>query len=485
MKFMSRRFSFRPAFMRVVFSGLLAGVLTATISAQSVADVDALVSKVVQGKAIPAAGVAIVRDGKLVLAKGYGTADVESGLAAGENTPFQLASVTKQFTATAIMTLVEDGKLTLNDTLGKHLPDVPAKWSGVTVRQLLNQVSGIPNYTAGTQLVQDKNYTKAEILGLVREAPPAFEPGTNWQYSNTNYFLLGMIIEKVSGKTYADFMRDRIFKPLGMSSTLVNSSGLKINNAAVGHKLEGGVWKRQTHDNPSQPWAAGAIVSTPADMAKWAIAQGDNKLLKKASWDEVWASGKLADGKPTGYGFGWRMENAGETGFLSHGGGIAGFNTYIARFPNDNLSVVVLANTNTRLAQELTMDIAGLYLPKLGTFLAAQRAAKTAGPIADTDPDTTRFLRSSFEQMVTGDISPDLFNEQMQKLLFPDRVKDLKGPLGGQGAIKSFELMKAADNAGTKTRSYRITFEGGLKLIGNFTIDAHGKIAGAGFRPEQ
>src|ERR1043165_991913 len=158
----------------------LAAALAISASAQTPADVDPVVQKAIDAKKVPAAGVAIVRDGKIILAKGYGMADVEAGTAATENTAFEIASVTKQFTAAGVMLLVEGGKLKLDDPLGKYLTDVPAKWSGVTIRQLLNQVSGIPNYTAGGKLVNDKVYTHAEILGLVKDVPPAFEPGTKW-----------------------------------------------------------------------------------------------------------------------------------------------------------------------------------------------------------------------------------------------------------------------------------------------------------------
>ncbi|HVF47737.1 MAG TPA: serine hydrolase, partial [Pyrinomonadaceae bacterium] len=205
----------------------------------------------------------------------------------------------------------------------------------------------------------------------------------------------------------------------------------------------------------------------------------------KASWDEIWTWPKLPDGKTSNYGFGWGTVNVGETTYVSHGGGIAGFNSFIARFPNENLTVFVVANTNSRLIQPMAIDIAGLYLPKVGAVLAAQRAAKNAPPIADTDPETTKFLRSAFEKMVTGEISADLFDAAMQKALFPDRVKELKGPLGGQGAIKAFELMRAENNAEAKVRVYRITFESGLRVNAHFALDPQGKISGAGFRPEQ
>jgi D-alanyl-D-alanine carboxypeptidase len=475
----------RSVFVRTFSASVLLALAVVGAISQSVADIDAIVQKAVTEKAVPSAAVAVVKDGKVVLAKAYGSADTSANVTADENTLYQLASVTKQFTATAIMMLAEEGKLSVNDTLGKHLPDVPAAWRGVTIRQMMNQVSGIPSYTEGGKLVSEKTYTSAEILGLVKDTPMLFAPGERFHYSNTNYYLLGMIIEKASGKSYADFMKDRIFKPLGMTSTAVNTSGLKLKNAALGHANERGTWTRRNPDNPSQPWAAGAIVSSAADMAKWAAAQGDGKLLKKASWDEMWSVAKLTDGKPSNYGFGWSGGDMGGERFWQHGGSIAGFQSTIMRFPDANLSVVVLANTNGRAPELLSAEIAGLYIPKVSTFVAAQRAAANAKPIEDTDPETTKFLRASFEKMITAEISPDVFDEKFRAMLFPDRIKELGTRLAGQGAIKSFELMRAENTDAGKRRSYRITFENGLRLSGNFAIDAQGKIAGAGFRPEQ
>jgi CubicO group peptidase (beta-lactamase class C family) len=460
--------------------------ITAHAWGQTTADVDAVVQTAVSLRNIPAAGVAVVRDGKVVLAKGYGSADIEGSMAANENTAFQIASVTKQFTAAGILLLVEDGKLKLDDPLGNYVSDVPEKWRGITIRQLLNQVSGIPNYTAGGKLVNDKNYAKAEIIGLVKDVPVRFEPGSRWEYSNTNYFLLGMVIEKVSGKSYPEYMRERIFKPLDMNATVINTSGLKIKNAAMGYDLKVDKWVRARLDDPSQPFAAGAIVSTSADMAKWAIAVSDGKLLKKTSWDEAFESGKLADGKPTNYGFGWEIGKIGEAAYLAHSGGIPGFGSYHVRFPAENLSVVVLTNTGGR-ATSLALDVAGVYLPKVAAAVAAQKAAqeaaRNAAPIADTEPDTTKFLRTVFEGMLKGEGDPSNFSAEFQKFLFPDRIKQLQGPFGGQ-SLKSFDLMTAESADGVKRRQYRGTFESGMKIRVVFTIDAQGKISGTNVRPE-
>lgn len=468
----------------VALAVLTAGALSVTAQPGQQPHVDSIVQRSIDAKQIPAAGIAVVRDGKVVLAKGYGAAGVETQTLANEDTAFQIASLTKQLTATGILLLAEDGKITLEDTLGKYVPDVAAHWSAITIRQLLNQVSGIQNYTATGKLVNDKNYTKTELLGLVRDLPANFEPGTKWEYSNTNYFLLGMVIEKIAGRSYPDFMKDRIFKPLGMSSTIVNTSGSQIKNAAIGYELASDKWQRAKLDDPSQPFAAGAIVSTPVDMAKWAAAVSEGKLLTRASWDEAFASGKLADGKSTGYGFGWQMGRIGETSYLGHGGGIAGFGSYHVRFPADNLSVVVLVNTASRIPQQLALEIAGLYLPKVGAVIAAQNAARNAGAIADADPETTKFLRGVFDGMLRGEGDPALFSTEMQKIMFPDNIKQLKGPLGSQGPVKTFELLTAENTNGTKRRVYRATFESGLKVRVNFTLDSEGKITGANVRPE-
>lgn len=471
---------------KVLTAALLTMIAAAGVSAQTMADVDNVVQKVIDSKAIPGAGVAVVRDGKVLFTKGYGVADADAGTPVTVNTGFQIASVTKQFTAAGILLLAEKDKLKLDDPVGNYVSNLPAKWNVVTIRQLLNQVSGLPNYTAGGKLVNTKAYTHDEIIDLVRETPMSFEPGTRWEYSNTNYFLLGMVIEKVSGKSYPDFMRDRIFKPLGMDSTLVNTSGLVIKSAAIGYAPDKGKW-RKVSDDPSQPYAAGAIVSTPVDMAKWTLAVTQGKLLKKTSWDEALASGKTSDGKPTNYGFGWSLGKLGDVPYIAHSGGIAGFGAYHVRFPADNLSVVVMTNAGGPSAQ-IANDIAGLYLPNVASALAAEakarEAARNVAAIEDKDPENTKFLRGVFEGMLRGEGDPALFSADFQKVLFPDRITQLKGPLGSQGPIKSFELLTDETADGNKLRRYRVTLESGMKVRVLFTLDPQGKIAGTGVRPE-
>ena len=477
----------RKLFSRICFVALLTACVSALGFGQTMAEVDVVVQKAIDAKVIPGAGVAVVRDGKVLFTKGYGYRDVDAGTPVTVDTGFQIASVTKQFTAAGIMLLVEKGKVKLDEPVGKYVANLPAKWNVVTIRQLLNQVSGIPNYNAGNRLDPNKVYTKAEIIDLMRDVPMTFEPGTRWEYSNTNYFLLGLVIEKASGKPYADFMHERIFKPLDMRSTYVNSKGLTAKYAASGYSMVQGKWQRAEIGDPGLPYAAGAIVSTPVDMAKWAAAVAEGKLLKKTSWDEAFTPAKTADGRTTNYGFGWNTGSLGEVPFIAHSGGIQGFGAYHVRFPNDNLSVVVMTNT-VGTSTQIANDIAGVYLPKVAAALAAEakarEAARSAAAIEDADPETTKFLRGVFEGMLRGEGDPAIFSADMQKMLFPERIKQLKGPLGSQGPIKAFELVSAENTANTKSRRYRITFESGLKVRGNFVIDAEGKISSAGFGRE-
>lgn len=459
---------------------ILTGVFS--VSAQTVSDVDSVVQKLIESKQIPGAAVAVVRDGKVVLTKGYGAENMETKTPADENTVYEIASVTKQFTAAGIVLLVEDGKIKLDDTLGKYLNDVPESWKAITIRQILNQVSGIPNYTATGKIQIEKKYAPKEILQMVADMPLGFAPGTRWEYSNTNYFLLGLVIEKASGKTYEEFMKERIFKPLGMNSTQINTSGLKIEKKAVSYRIEKAGWEKDFNADPSQPFAAGAIVTTAADMAKWESALSNEKLLKKSSWNEIWTPAKLADGKTTDYGFGWQISKLGETNYVEHNGGIPGYSSEILHFPNDDLSIAVMVNAGTPATKKLAYQIAGLYLPKFGAAVA-EREKKENTAIADKDEETTEFLRETFEKMIAGTVDQNLFTPDMQKLLFPGRVAELKSFLGSQGRIKSFDLVEDNSNENLKRRTYRISFDR-LKLRVNFAVNEEGKIAGVNLRPE-
>ena len=242
-----------------------------TTSRSTTDGVDAFVQGLMQKRHIPGVSVAVVHDGSVVLEKGYGLANLELGVPATENTVYQLASVTKTFTATAVMMLVQEGKLALDDKITERLPDLPTAWQKVTIRHLLSHTSGIKSYTSVRDFhkTSRKDYAQRELLDLVAKEPLEFTPGEKWNYSNTGYFLLGMLIEKVGGKPYGEFMAERIFKPLNMAHTRANDLRAIIPNRAQGYEWNGKELRNGEYVSPSQPFAAGMLVSNVSDLVKW------------------------------------------------------------------------------------------------------------------------------------------------------------------------------------------------------------------------
>lgn len=471
---------------RPTFATLLLGLCAATIAHAQVTPtapppsaeaVDTVVLELMKRRHVPGVSLAVVRDGEVVLAKGYGLADVELDAPATPDTVYQLASVTKTFTAAAVMLLVRDGKLALDDKIGDRLADLPEAWRPVTVRQLLSHTSGIKSYTSveGFHKTTRKDYAPREILDLVAKAPLEFPPGEKWNYSNTGYFLLGMLIEKASGQTYSAFMADRVFKPLGMGRTRTNDLKAVIPGRALGYAFNGRELENGEYTSPTQPFAAGMLVSTVVDLAKWDAALAEGTLLDAATLQQMWAPTKLAGGEEAGYGFGWQVSKTGERRSVSHGGGIPGFSTELLRYPDDRLTVIVLTNLEGGHSESIAKGVAGLYVPEL--------AKKPAVAIADADPETTARLRGFFEQAAKGEVDPALFTEEAGKVLIP-KIKGSQDKLASLGALKTFELLERKDSDDGRSLEYRAVFENET-LRAPFSLDKDGKIRGVMIRPEE
>jgi CubicO group peptidase (beta-lactamase class C family) len=447
----------------------------------SESDIAELVQKTLSQRNIPGVSVAVVRDGKTILTRGYGLANVETKAPATEQTAYQLASVTKQFTAAGVLLLVEEGKIKLDEPFVTYLPDLPAawkeRWKEVRIRHLLNHTSGIESYTSLPDFgkTMRKDYTHRELIGLVADKPLRWKPGEKWDYNNTGYYLLGMVIEKVSGKSYNDFLTERIFQPLGMKDTRVNDLQAVIPNRATGYGMGPKGLRNGEYTSPTQPYAAGALISTVADMAKWAEAVDAGKILKAESWKEAWTPTKLADGKTEGYGFGWSLGTANGHPTISHGGGIPGFSTNILRLPADKLTVVVLTNLEGADSGSLSRKIAALYVPD-----SADSALK---PIADPDPMLTKRLRVIVENAAKGEAKESDFAPEMWKALYPDRLQQGKAALSQLGELKSFELLVRQEGDDLLRLGYRATF-GTTPMRVSVGLTKEGKIAGMGFRPE-
>jgi len=298
----------------------------------------------------PGAAVLIARDGKMLLEKSYGLARIEMPVSIRPDTRFRIGSITKQFTAAAILKLAERGKLNVNDPISKYIPDWPSGHE-VTLRLLLNHSSGIHNFTAkaGFQANVTKAITLDTLVSSFKNDPYDFAPGDKFRYSNSGYVLLGFIIEKVSGQPYDAFLRKTFFEPLGMTNTGVYPPGTPLVNEAIGYSYENGTVRRSVNWDMSNVPAAGNLYSTARDLFLWNEALFAGKILSTANARAAFTVGVLAGDDPTrpediGYGYGWTMDRLSGVREISHGGELAGFGSYLLRLPDYHLTVVVLLN---------------------------------------------------------------------------------------------------------------------------------------------
>jgi CubicO group peptidase (beta-lactamase class C family) len=294
----------------------------------------------------PGAAVLVTVDGRPVLKKGYGLADQETGAKITPDTVFRIASVTKQFTAVAVLQLVQQGRISLDDPLSKYVPEFNTHGKTVTIEHLLSHTSGIPSYTAteGYFDGMSRDMTPAGILALVADKPLDFEPGSRFDYSNTNYVLLGMIIEKASGQTYAEYIESHIARPLGLASTRYSRGDAESPRHARGYERDdSGKWVRARPLSMTQPYAAGAIESTVADLAKWTQALTDGKAVDPKLLERAWTPLKPAD-SPSEYGYGWFIRTDAGERWIGHNGGINGFQSSAVWIPEKKVFVAILRN---------------------------------------------------------------------------------------------------------------------------------------------
>jgi len=312
---------------------------------------------------IPGLALLVTRDGKIVHSEGFGLANVELQVPVKPETIFQSGSVGKQFSATAVMMLVEAGKIGLDDSLAKYFPDSPASWKNVTVRELLSHTGGFGDYPKNFNFRKD--WTEPQLLKLVESIPLAYPPGTKWEYSNLGYLTLGILIHRVSGEFYGDFLQQRIFQPLGMLATRIISEADIVPNRAAGYRLLKGELKNQEWVAPAMNTTAdGSLYFSIVDLSNWDAALYEGKLLKRSSFDLMWTPVKLKNGQPNkaGYGFGWFIEQRNGHRCIHHDGSWQGFETAIDRYVDDHLSVVALTNLAGAKPGEITKHVAEMYL---------------------------------------------------------------------------------------------------------------------------
>ena len=325
--------------------------------------VDAFVGAEIRERRIPGLALAVLRDGKVVKGQGYGLANVELNVAVKPETVFQTGSVGKQFAATAVMMLVEEGKVSLEDPLSKYFKDAPKTWDNVTVRELLSHTAGFGDYPEKFDFRKD--WTEDELLKLVESLPLSYEPGTKWSYSNLGFLTLGILIHRVTGEFYGDFLQQRIFHPLEMNSTRIISEADIVPNRSAGYRLVKGELKNQEWVAPMvNTTADGSLYFSVLDLAKWDAALYTDKLLTKSSLDQMWTIAKLKDGQPNKghYGFGWFVDDRHGHRCIHHDGAWQGFQTAIDRYVDDQLTVVALSNLSGAEPGKITQHVAEMYL---------------------------------------------------------------------------------------------------------------------------
>ena len=337
-------------------------------SAQTGARVDSLdryVRSELARQRIPGLSVAVLRGDSVVLARGYGYANVEHHLPATDSTVYEVGSISKQFTAAAIVLLSEEGRLGLDDVITRYLPEGSTVWPGVTIRHLLTHTSGISDQSLDT-VDWRKDYTEEELVRLAAAQPLLFDPGDSESYSGTGYTLLGVIIHRVTGEFYGDVLRDRIFRPLDMRAARVNSDTAIVPNRAAGYHFEHGTLKNRDSTSPSLSATADRGLSfSGRDLLQWAVALNYSKPLGRAGLQASWTPVRLNEGWTYPYGLGWQLTQQRGYRRIGHSGAWGGFQGTIQRYPDFGLTVIVLTNLDEANPEGIASGIAGILEPVL------------------------------------------------------------------------------------------------------------------------
>lgn len=436
-------------------SRLLALALPALLTCLARADqVDAIVLRDLKTQHVPGAWVLVRKDGKIVKRAGYGISNLEDRTKTTTRTLMQTGSVGKMFTAEGILLLVRDGKLKLDDSLASFFPGCPDWWKPITIRHLLQHTAGIPDYEReeppiGVDLRRD--YSDADFLAFFEAMKPEFAPGDKWDYSNTDYVLLGLIIKKLTGKFYADFLAERLFKPLGMPTMRPINDREVIVNRSAGYEWEDGKWLNQAWVSASMNATAdGALYATPDDFAAWDRALDSYSVLPKAQQDEAWTSGHLNNGQKTYYGFGWLMGERLGHRWIGHLGAWQGFLADYVRYTDDRLSVAVFCNCDAGDPNLMATRIAEAYLPALA--YRSQRALPDPQHLTE---DAKRILTDLAEGRRVAYVPP---GAQWRI----DRLVRRKFREGKHGALRKIELVRQSSTSDGEELNFRATYDDGI-----------------------
>ncbi|MBI3475251.1 MAG: beta-lactamase family protein [Acidobacteria bacterium] len=414
-----------------------------TLAPEIRAKIDATAQQVLSATGVPSASVAVVQDGKITYLQAYGDARLEPRVAAKSSMRYSIGSVSKQFTATAILMLAEQGKLSLDDPVARFIPDL-TRAKEVTIRQVLSHTSGYQDYWPQDYvppfMLQPISANK--ILDLWARKPLDFDPGTQWQYSNTGYVVAGMIVERASGTPLLKFLSKNIFEPLAMKSVM-NIDQQRLNETDATGYTRYGLGPLRIAPKEGQGWlfAAGELAMPAEDLAKWDISIINQALLKPASYRELETSLVLKNGMATNYGLGIGIQRQFSRRTLEHGGEVSGFTSSNFVFPDDRVAVVVLTNQDA-------VDACGDIAQKVAPLLFAQD---------DTSKDEAQ-ARAIFEGLQNGKINRGLFSDNANAYFSEQALKDLATGFAPLGAVQSFTQGRRSERGGMTFRLFTVKF---------------------------
>lgn len=449
----------------------LFGALTIAAQPNLSTKIDRYLKAEMAKQKIPGISLAVLRHGRVVLLRSYGLANVEHRVPVKAETIFQSGSIGKQFTAAAVMILVQDGKLSLDDQITKFFPDAPPTWSKITVRHLLNQTSGMGDYPPEIDLRRD--YTEEDLLSHFKKTPLAFEPGTKWDYSNAGYATLGILVRKVTGKFYGDFLQERIFRPLGMTTARVISEADIVPNRAAGYRLLDGELKNQEWVSPStNSTADGSLYFSIVDLAKWDAALYREMPLKQLSLTQIWSPALLPEGKRKSYGFGWHTDTLHGRRVVYHGGAWQGFKSSIIRFLDDQLTIIFFANSWDTNDVKLTRGLVSIFYPEF--------ALPPSQKIDDREPKASALVRRTLLQLSKGEANPESFTPEFRAHLSADHLKQRADNLNSLSLpvaiIHLSELVERRDEGNLRVYRY-LLIDLGRTLSCVVTLTRDNKVA--------
>lgn len=347
---------------------------------------DEFVRETMTKRKLPGVSLAVIKDGKLVRTGGYGFANLEHQIPATKDTVYEIGSISKQFASEALMLLVEDGKVVLDDPVNKYLPaNAPQTWAKITIRDLLNHTSGLKDWTEIKEFSYRREYSAEEFVEMVRPFPVQFQPKENWLYSNTNLPLIGIIVEKASGQTYESFVTTRIFKPLGFPTIRFKHQEDVVPNRANGYVLRDGSWKNGEPFRPKVIAASGGVLASAVDLARWWEALLQGRIVKPASLDEMLRPAKLNDGRSISHGFAFFTNTFnGNTFIFHHGSTVGGFGSGVYYYPKEKLTIAIIANLEDGGfgAEHIWKRLSNLYIP--GAYVGGMKE------VPETVPNQTR-----------------------------------------------------------------------------------------------